>query len=253
MSTITRFFIVKKDTEDWEYLHKKNTSFISVTSLITFYGYGYNSRNNLLFPRASINSSYLQKCFDHGNKYESKAIEFMENHTRLDIFKVDSLSCSRGALVGTPDAYYSTEEGKMGIMEIKCPFGTKYGRFDKEDIFIGYDNKKFKHWFQTQLYLYLHNTNEFQYSSEIKSKDIPLFEEGKLVYYYPHANDGNPLSLVFTFPYIGNEVMEKEFKIHEILLEYFFLFKEKGYKLKTKIPSYLTYPTKIARIELLQE
>lgn len=254
MSSITRFFIVPKNSSEWDYLHKKNPDFISVTSLITFYGFGYKSRNSLLIKEENKKLTtplYLQKCFDHGNKYEPEAIEFMANHTRLDVFQIPDLSCSKGALVGTPDAYYSTEEGEMGIMEIKCPFGNKYGRFDKEDLYIGYEKKKFKHWLQLQLYLYLHNSNEFDYTPKIKQTNTPFFKEGKLVYYYPHADEGNPLALVLSFPYVGNEVMEKEFKIHEVISEYFLLFDKKNYRLQSN-PDF-SFVIKTSQIELLQE
>jgi hypothetical protein len=174
--------LVKITTHEWLSVHqRKNKDFISVTQLIQFIGYGYESRYQLFNKKEGEGSKYLELCLAHGKRFEGKCIALIEERLseRYELVRLSEGVCMvSGPVVGTPDCFVvDRETGQWGILEVKCPFGTQYGRFDIEELDPAWEEKEknWKHWIQLQLYLLLWG---------------PSAEFGLLAYFYPSANEG---------------------------------------------------------------
>lgn len=196
---------VKMTTSLWEILHKPNKSLISVTNLITFIGFGYKKN---LFQEEKP-SRYLELCLAHGNKYEPECIEFLLEKlgSSFHIFRLPQgvSQIWRNQLQGTPDGFIVDKKtGDLGILEVKCPFGGKYGRFnDEEEITHQFRDvkKHFRHWLQLQLYLFLNKERGANF--------------GVLVYYYPG------LRRAYAYWFKREELLDEAFCIEDTLDEYF--------------------------------
>lgn len=175
---------------EWQLLHSEDEkkgqeeeSKVTVTKLIQFLGYGYESRNQLFNSNKNKkkDNRYLELCKSHGSKYQDKclvAIRELYQAPRYEVISHPYLICESKNIIGTPDAYIlDKEKGEYMIVEIKCPYGNAYGTFDVDYMRFDFENeeKKWKHWIQLQIYLYLH-------------KDFYLFKQGLLIYYYPFAS-----------------------------------------------------------------
>lgn len=165
--------LVKMTTSLWEALHKPNKSLISVTNFITFLGYGY--RKSLFTPEKP--SKYLDLCLEHGKRFEPICVEVLQRKLGDSHF---FLRLPQGVtqiyddkLMGTLDGFVvSKETGDLGVLEIKCPYGGRFGQFnDEEEITHDFKGKQFRHWLQLQLYLFLNKERGTEF--------------GMLVYYYP--------------------------------------------------------------------
>jgi YqaJ-like viral recombinase domain len=216
---------VKVTTSLWEALHKPNKSIISVTNFITYLGYGYKPS---LF-REEKPSKYLDLCLEHGKRFEPICVEVLKklgNHIiRLPQGVVQVFD---DKLMGTPDGFIVDQFGDLGVLEIKCPFGGRYGQFnDEEEIVHDFQKKHFRHWLQLQLYLFLNKERGTEF--------------GVLAYYYPTLKQ----CYVYTFlrdPGIGELVASG--------LENYFEFFEKGGGKKEPFESSFTEPI---RRRLLKE
>lgn len=222
---------VKMTTSLWQILHKPNKSLISVTNFITFTGYGY--KKNLFAEEKP--SAYLELCLTHGTKYEAECIEFLleKKGSLYHIFKLPQgvSQIWRNQLQGTPDGFIVNKEtGDLGIIEVKCPFGGRYGRFNDEEIIThDFRGKHFRHWLQLQLYLFLNKERGTNF--------------GLLVYYYP----GIRRAYLYEFERVelGN--------IDNLLKDYFYFF-ENSVAHEWKVFTSVTIPPSrgLVRKELLQ-
>ena len=184
--------LVKVAASLWRELHELNKDFISVTNLITFLGYGYESRYQMFNKKDKPESEYLTKCLEHGHTWEPVCVKFLQDELGDEFFIFQrAISVVDGQVLGTPDAFVIDRlTGELGILEIKCPFGTKFGRFDQEDLIKGpswFDlEKNHKHWIQVQLYLLM-----------LKSYGTTF---GLLAYFYPRAGpNGEPVCSISRF------------------------------------------------------
>ncbi len=214
--------------EGWKNIHdciNCDERLISVTNFITYIGYGYERRNSLFFPSPNKeNNSYTKQCLDHGKKYEPKAIRFVNNETQYQIIKFqcgdgNSMMTEREGLIGTVDSFViDRETNEFGILEIKCPYGNKFGRDqDTRTCFIETESR-WKHWMQLQLYGWI---------NEIRNTTF-----GLLVYYYPHGGEnGEPLIQINRISFIEPKILEEKLKIKSYLEEFFI---KKSNKVKTK-------------------
>ena len=167
-----------KTSPKWEEIHScKSTEYCSVTCFLDFIGEGYNSRASLFRQNKTPPSSYTKLMFEHGHKNELKAKALIERKypgflLSEDAMKDISFFTTKG-LLGSPDGfYYSEEDGGLGIIEIKCPFGNQYGQDQVLEERFEENPKRFKHWLQLQLYLHILN-----------------LQHGILMYYYPHGGE----------------------------------------------------------------
>lgn len=167
-----------KDEEEWKEYHKKPINgMISVTQFLTLCGITSYSRKILLGKSIEEEEgTYGKLCIEHGTKYEPECIEKMKNYLPNLEIETPQRVCrvNNDGLYGTSDAYFLHKEtGDFGIIEIKCPFGSKYGWFDEyqlesEDISNTRSQSKISNWYQLQYYLALHG-----------------YDIGILAYYYP--------------------------------------------------------------------
>ena len=178
MTTTTNFLHLAKDSKLWKLIHDCDTEhYVSVTCFLDFIGEGYNSRASLFKRNKPPPSSYTKLMFDYGHKNELKAKALIERKypgflLPEDAMKDISFFTTKG-LLGSPDGfYYSEEDGGLGIIEIKCPFGNQYGQDQVLEERFEENPKRFKHWLQLQLYLHILN-----------------LQHGILMYYYPHGGE----------------------------------------------------------------
>lgn len=220
---------VKVTTGLWEALHKPNKSILSVTNFITFLGYGYKPS---LF-KAEKPSTYLNLCLEHGKKFEPICVDALTKGMGEEYY---ILRLPQGVvqvfddkLMGTPDGFIVNKEtGGLGVLEIKCPFGGRYGQFnDQEEIVHDFKTKHFRHWLQLQLYLFLNRERGAEF--------------GMLVYYYPTRRE--------CFIYEFQRDPDIDELVGEGLQEYFENFEKSTWR-KRPYSSPFTEPT---RRRLLRE
>ena len=193
--TSNQFIYLPKDSKRWEKIHNlKDNEFISVTGLLEFIGQGYNGRDYYFNPkkiakREEKPNTYLEYLYKHGQKNEEKAKEIFKKRLSFlytlipdDSFKDVCMSSPNG-LIGTVDGIVmDTETMEPGIIEIKCPVGSRYGKSQKTEDRFEENPNRWKHWLQLQLYLHLYQ-----------------FSFGLLCYFYPYGgeeDDGDPVLIV---------------------------------------------------------
>lgn len=144
----------------WEGAHELNPYTISVTQLIQFIGWGYESRIAMFSEgEKKEKSEYLKRAIEHGNKYEREALSLLSTEETV-ILPAKHTSCLfKDVLMGTVDSYcWDPVSLEMGIVEIKCRYSNSFGRFVEEEVDVPFEKNKnnWKHWLQLQLYLHMH-------------------------------------------------------------------------------------------------
>lgn len=221
----------KITTSLWKALHKPNKSLLSVTNFITFAGHGYK-RSLFLEEKPS---KYLDLCLEHGKRFEPICVEMLNQKIGQDFYILrlpeGVVQIYADMLMGTPDAFIVNKEtGDLGILEIKCPYGGRYGQFnDEEEILHDFKTKHFRHWLQLQLYLLLNIERGAEF--------------GMLAYYYP--------TLKRCYVYEFKRDPEIQEFVGEVLREYFELFDYSLYQ-KKDISSSSPFTEPIRKI-VLQE
>jgi len=178
---------VRLTTDKWRELHEPNKEVISVTSLIQYMGYGYASRAKMFQKggeEEKKRNEYTKRCLDYGNVNEVFCLQYLEKYLsdRYHFFKggegISQVCIGKDGhgLLGTVDCFLRDKAtGALGVLEIKCPFGNKFGKFDQEQVEASLEEKlkttNFRHWLQLQLYLFMNEKYNAQF--------------GIIVYYYP--------------------------------------------------------------------
>lgn len=239
-------------TDEWEKLHHPNKHIISVTNLIQYMGFGYNSRLKLFEEKEK--NEYSQRCIDHGKENESKCLEYLKTYLpdKYHFFKGSEgiaqvlIGKDGHGLLGTVDSFIRDKEtGALGILEIKCPFGNKFGKFDQETVEAQIEEKlkttNFRHWLQLQLYLFINSKFNAQF--------------GIIVYYYKRfcsTDDSSSSSPIAYIVEVENQWEEMAERLN--LLEYFVDFFKEDFERPSRKKA-LRKPVdliKINRIERLQ-
>lgn len=168
---------LKLSNLEWKILHDP-TQFqikvISVTNLLQFIGFGYSSRNQMFKEKTEESNKYLQLALAHGTKYESQCLSSIQNlFTVID--NQSKCSVIKDGVLGTVDAWVIDNKcnNELGIIEVKCPYGVNYSNFSEDEIPSGICQKRWKHWLQLQIYLFM-------------NKEIGV-SFGLLCYFYKNA------------------------------------------------------------------
>lgn len=198
---------------------------------------GYKHRNSLFEEKKKEEgeeSTYLTLCLQHGKTYETECLSFMKEKlsNRYEFVKfADGISVAsrQYKMLGTVDAYVTDKEtGELGVLEIKCPYGSAYGRFalaeDDEGKMTSFDPRKgARHWLQLQLYLFLHGK---QYGTTF----------GLLAYYYPRAGlNGGRVCTVHRMA--ERKTLKEDICMEDYLDRYFNYYLRMGIRKKEKIPA----------------
>ena len=174
-----------KDSKLWKDIHDCDTEhYVSVTCFLDFIGEGYNSRASLFKRNKPPPSSYTQLMFDYGHKNEIKAKALFDRQYPgylLSEEAMKDISVVKNDLLGTPDGFLYSEEEGFGILEVKCPYGNQYGKEQIIETRFEENPKRWKHWLQLQLYLF-----------------ITGFNYGILAYYYPYGGTNGEQVLIIT-------------------------------------------------------
>lgn len=235
MSTLAR--ITTFSGGEWLEIHEKKNRYLPVTKLIQFLGWGYESRNQLFSTVKKEKNDYLEKAMAHGNKYEAKALSFFGDALLPIPQHPDKISCVfNEQLIGTVDAYLRDLEDRLIIIEIKCPFGQGYGKFQEELIDVEFEKKvnNWKHWLQIQFYLHMHKEFGIKY--------------GYLCYYYKKGTgteDGQEVFIMNKIKY--DKTLWEDMKIQENIDLYFKKKDEVPYKSERVKKSKLLTEERITR------